>query len=912
VTLPREAWPRLKEAFEGARALALDARPAYLAEVCNGDEALRHEVDLLLAHYDQAASFLETPAMPFEDSLAAKSLDGQCVGPYQLSALIGTGGMGEVYSARDTKLNRLVAIKVLLPALANDPDRLERFSREAQLLASLNHPHIAQIYGFESAGGLHALVMELVDGATLADRIAQGAIPIDEALAIAKQIAEALEAAHAQGIIHRDLTPANIKVRPDGTVKVLDFGLAKTIDSMNRENVDARRPPAQGVRVTRAGVIVGTAAYVSPEQAAGKAVDKRGDLWAFGVVLLEMLTGQPVFGGETVTEVLAAVLTVEPDWTTLPAETPGPVRTLLRRCLEKDRTRRLDSATAARLEVEDALATPATKKVADEHIRAWRRRMSARLATCAVAIVLIVAGGLWRLWQQDFFWRNPLDGASVEFLTDFEGDEFDAAISPDGSLTAFLSDRDGRVDVWLSPIGSGEFVNLTKGQFQLTSNPVTRQAGFSGDGRRVWFLQQVVKAFDRIRVVNFAAVAVHSSSHRGTYVDAAPIASSQRARRSPGAIPSFVQLGLYTEASHRARVPDELYDRFEGTQGTPPPILRDMAEQAMFNLVPLARARREVRHVDTQLEIVGQLLEPALPGAAAIPIAPAGVGRDEHGGRVRVGTAPHHRPPLPNRRDREGRGVVIPPNAHPGLVAGHVVHAVRDGFPRRVTGKVVHPHVLRGAGRGPFLAGILEIAHQFLLLSVDRDHRFALREERRGGAVDMLELGMPVRMLRPLATLPDGLQTIPEPVEQTAHGRGADAPALRRQRGRQLCAALASPPQRRGGIPAGQRLDHGLQGGGETRLRLINRRTAGAGAPNARGHLHAARQFTSAPADGLASQSGRGRDERVAAVANRRRFRRGPEAPPAFIEHRRHGGELRHDRGFEIVVTSHADLEHHT
>ena len=249
MTLPREAWPRLKEAFEGARALALDARPAYLAEVCNGDEALRHEVELLLAHNDQAASFLETPAMPFDDSLVAKSLEGQCIGPYQVSALIGTGGMGEVYSARDTKLNRLVAIKVLLPALANDPDRLARFSREAQLLASLNHPHIAQIHGFENAGGLHALVMELVEGPTLADRIAQGAIPIDEALAMAKQIADALEAAHEQGIIHRDLKPANIKVRPDGTVKVLDFGLAKAWPSTSTAATVRMhsRSPASGV-----------------------------------------------------------------------------------------------------------------------------------------------------------------------------------------------------------------------------------------------------------------------------------------------------------------------------------------------------------------------------------------------------------------------------------------------------------------------------------------------------------------------------------------------------------------------------------------------------------------------------------------------------------------------------------------
>ena len=354
--LPREAWPRLKEAFAGARPLALDARPAYLAEVCNGDEALRHEVELLLAHGDQAASFLETPAMPFDDRLVATSLEGQSIGPYQVSALIGTGGMGNVYSARDTKLNRLVAIKVLLPALANDPDRLARFSREAQLLASLNHPHIAQIHGFENAGGLHALVMELVEGPTLADRITQGAIPIDEALAMAKQIAEALEAAHEQGIIHRDLKPANIKVRPDGTVKVLDFGLAKAIDSTSRESADAGRLPPRGVLATGAGVIVGTAAYMSPEQARGRPVDRRADLWAFGAVLYEMLTGRPAFPGETVSDTIVAILEREPDLSLLPAVSPPPIRRLLRRCFEKDRTRRLADMADARLEIDDALS----------------------------------------------------------------------------------------------------------------------------------------------------------------------------------------------------------------------------------------------------------------------------------------------------------------------------------------------------------------------------------------------------------------------------------------------------------------------------------------------------------------------------------------------------------------------------
>ena len=216
---------------------------------------------------------------------------GTHLGPYEVLSALGVGGMGEVYRARDTKLNRDVAIKVLLPAVANDPERLARFSREAQVLASLNHPNIAQIHGLEDSGGVRALVMELVEGPTLADRIAAGAIPIDEALAIAKQITEALEAAHDQGIIHRDLKPANIKVREDGTVKVLDFGLAKGLNPAAASSAAAMNSPTVTLHGTQAGMILGTAAYMSPEQATGKVVDTRSDLWAFGVVLLEMLSG---------------------------------------------------------------------------------------------------------------------------------------------------------------------------------------------------------------------------------------------------------------------------------------------------------------------------------------------------------------------------------------------------------------------------------------------------------------------------------------------------------------------------------------------------------------------------------------------------------------------------------------------
>jgi serine/threonine protein kinase len=266
--------------------------------------------------------------------------------------------MGEVYRARDTTLNRDVALKILPDAFAKDPDRLARFTREAQALAALNHPHIAQIYGVEERNGVRALVMELVEGEDVTERIARRPMPLDEALPIARQIAEALEAAHEQGIIHRDLKPANIKVRADGTVKVLDFGLAKAMEAPPAASLNAMNSPTLSMHATQAGIILGTAAYMSPEQAAGKAADKRSDLWAFGVVVMEMLTGRPVFTGETMSHVLASVLKSEPDWTTLPASTPAPIRRLLRRCLDKDRKRRLADAADARLEVDEALRAP--------------------------------------------------------------------------------------------------------------------------------------------------------------------------------------------------------------------------------------------------------------------------------------------------------------------------------------------------------------------------------------------------------------------------------------------------------------------------------------------------------------------------------------------------------------------------
>ena len=286
---------------------------------------------------------------------------GTRIGPYEIIAAVGAGGMGEVYRARDTNLNRHVAIKVLPAAFALDAEGVARLRREAQVLASLNHSNIAAIYGFEasttstsSGRAVQALVLELVEGPTLADRIALGQVPVEEALPIARQIAEALEAAHELGIVHRDLKPANVKLRPDGTVKVLDFGLAKTLEPEGtiRGNATAS-PTITSPAMTAMGMILGTAAYMSPEQAKGRQADKRSDVWAFGAVLYEMLSGQRAFKGDDVSDTLAAVLRQDVDLTALPASTPAPVRRLIARCLERDVRRRLRDIGEARIVLDD-------------------------------------------------------------------------------------------------------------------------------------------------------------------------------------------------------------------------------------------------------------------------------------------------------------------------------------------------------------------------------------------------------------------------------------------------------------------------------------------------------------------------------------------------------------------------------
>ena len=375
-----------------------------------------------------------------------ESLSGRKLGNYDVGPLVGSGGMGEVYRGRDTALNRDVAIKVLLPAVAADHERLARFNREAQVLASLNHPNIAHIHGLEVGDSGPFLVMEFVEGPTLADRIAQGPIPLDEALAMARQIADALESAHERGIIHRDLKPANVKVSDDGAVKVLDFGLAKAIDqgsgvgdlgSGERANSPTITTPA----MTQAGLILGTAAYMSPEQAKGRVVDKRSDVWAFGCVLYEMLTGKRAFDGEDVTDTIAAVVRGEPNWSALPPDVPPQIRLLLKRCLEKDRRARTSDIGVARFLMIETLDSSPAQTTAGV-LRAPRRSAAAALATGLVFGAAVVAAVWWSSSQLPLPATQPVrfvvtPPAAQPLL--LQGNDRDIVIAPDGSFVVYRS-----------------------------------------------------------------------------------------------------------------------------------------------------------------------------------------------------------------------------------------------------------------------------------------------------------------------------------------------------------------------------------------------------------------------------------------------------------------------------------------
>jgi serine/threonine protein kinase len=370
---------------------------------------------------------------------------GTRLGAYEIAALIGAGGMGEVYRAEDTKLGRDVALKILPASFTNDPERVARFRREAQVLASLNHPHIAQIHGLEEANGTQFLVLELVDGESLDKRIARGPIPVDEALGIAKQIAEALEAAHEKGIIHRDLKPANIALTEDGHVKVLDFGLAKAVDPTTPSDLSMSPTITSPAMMTGVGVILGTAAYMAPEQAKGRPADKRSDIWAFGCVVYEMLTSRRAFPGDEVSDVLAFILAKEPNLGTLPTPTPPSIRRLLQRCLQKDRTDRLRDIGDARIEIRDALTksdaeeTVAATPNADNRGRLWAALVSI-LAFVLIAAVAIVRG---------FRPAAPTPEMHLEINTPSTSVPASLAISPNGRAIAFVGSVEGQSRLWL-------------------------------------------------------------------------------------------------------------------------------------------------------------------------------------------------------------------------------------------------------------------------------------------------------------------------------------------------------------------------------------------------------------------------------------------------------------------------------
>ncbi len=409
---------------------------------------------------------------------------GAKLGPYEIRSPLGAGGMGEVYRAADSKLGRDVALKVILQEFTQDTQFMARFQREAQVLASLNHTNIAAIYGLEDSADMPALVMELVEGPTLADRIKEGAIPLEEALPIAKQIAEALEYAHERGIIHRDLKPANIKVTHDGKVKVLDFGLAKALQG-DAAPGNISNSPTMSLEATKAGIILGTAAYMSPEQARGKTVDRRADIWSFGVVLFEMLTGRQMFVGETATDIMAAVVRAEPDWSMLPKNLPRRVRELLQRCLVKNDKRRLRDIGDARLALDDALLDDTTHAAPDAEPPAPHNLFWRALPWAIAAVAIAVAA-----WT--FSHRTGSDAVSREVMhldiayppnvEPTSGLQGGPSISPDGQSVAMMGVREGVRRLYIRRLDRPEAA-------EIGNSAGVSAASFSPDSKSVAFVQ---------------------------------------------------------------------------------------------------------------------------------------------------------------------------------------------------------------------------------------------------------------------------------------------------------------------------------------------------------------------------------------------------------------------------------------
>ena len=489
-----DRWRRLEDLYHAARPLPVDARARFLDSQCGGDETLRSEVEALLAQPDHTLVVSDGSGRGMHDDIVGKRL-----GHYDVRSLAGAGGMGQVYRARDSRLGRDVALKVLPPEWTTDPDRLARLEREARLLASLNHPNIATIHGLEDTAAIRVVVLEYIEGDTLADRIGDRPLPPAEALSIARQVKDALEAAHEKNIVHRDLKPANIKITPTGLVKVLDFGLATLEPALAGGLLDNSQTPTVMTRGTREGVIAGTAAYMSPEQARGLAIDKRTDIWAFGCVLYEMLAGRAAFARATLTDTLAAVVEGEPDWNGLPRDTPRGVERLLRQCLEKDHRKRLRDIGDAWIVLE--AEAPAPMRRSDWTTRFW-----------GLGWITAAFGAAAAAW----LWLNP---APVERPTRFssllapEGSEYNfvgvgsfaalPTLSPDGKRMVFgARSPDGNAtQLWVRSLDSPTAQPL----------PGTEAASFpfwSPDSRHVAFGSRTEKALKRVDVLGGPPVTI--------------------------------------------------------------------------------------------------------------------------------------------------------------------------------------------------------------------------------------------------------------------------------------------------------------------------------------------------------------------------------------------------------------------
>lgn len=502
-----EQWRRIDELYHSALSLTGHEREAFLAKACIGDPALRAEIESLLRHASHGLLDSALPAALAREAFADESLVGRQVGGYRVDAVIGAGGMGVVYRAHDSRLGRVVAIKVLPSRVAADEERTTRFDREARVLAALNHPNIATIHGMEENAELRAIVMEFVDGVTLEERLTRGPIDLKVALAIAEQLAQALDAAHEKGIVHRDLKPANIKITPHGVVKVLDFGLAREARVADLAATET---------MTQPGAIVGTAAYMSPEQARGQSVDKRADIWSFGCVLFEMLAGRRPFEGPTVSDVIAKVLTQEPDFTALPADSPPAIRQLLQRCMEKDRNHRLRDIGDAHVDLRYA-RSPGSEPRDGAPARA-RRGWQTAMAAVAVAVVAVtfliieVDGARWFDLRPSPAAATRLTLATSQPLTftRVRG----VAMSPDGTRYTYVTTRgfvvgytDGRpelhrheaagvTDIFFSP--DGEWIGYSDGnalfKFSLAGGEVVTLATTAPGATAAWGSDGIVFA----------------------------------------------------------------------------------------------------------------------------------------------------------------------------------------------------------------------------------------------------------------------------------------------------------------------------------------------------------------------------------------------------------------------------------